>query len=153
MNKLSWNKTIKHVLASFLKKDLGSKFIPASILYKSTADRYQPVSYPDGPITARCRFIKNASWDSFGVDPCQKGFAFRTANWKHKLFPSYVCLQNHCSLEYINERRRQWYDCAYVLALIVCKWHYSFSNLAASFSYYLLCRSTKLHLMFIRICS
>ena len=36
--------------------------IPASILYKSIADRYRPVSYPDGPITARYRFIKNAYW-------------------------------------------------------------------------------------------
>ena len=35
---------------------------PASILYKSIADRYRPVSYPDGPITARYRFIKNAYW-------------------------------------------------------------------------------------------
>ena len=26
---------------------------PASILYKSTAGRYRPISYPDGPITAR----------------------------------------------------------------------------------------------------
>ena len=32
---------------------------PASILYKSIAGRYRPVSYPDGPITARYRFIKN----------------------------------------------------------------------------------------------
>ena len=31
---------------------------PASILYKSIAGRYRPVSYPDGPITARYRFIK-----------------------------------------------------------------------------------------------
>ena len=37
--------------------------IPASIFYKSIAGRYRPVSYPDGPITARCRFIKNAYWD------------------------------------------------------------------------------------------
>ena len=36
---------------------------PASILYKSTAGRYRPVSYPDGPITARYRFIKNAYWE------------------------------------------------------------------------------------------
>ena len=35
---------------------------PASILYKSIAGRYRPVSYPDGPIMARYRFIKNASW-------------------------------------------------------------------------------------------
>ena len=33
---------------------------PASILYKSIAGRYRPVSYPDGPITVRYRFIKNA---------------------------------------------------------------------------------------------
>ena len=31
--------------------------IPASILYKSTAGRYRPVSYTDGPITARYRFM------------------------------------------------------------------------------------------------
>ena len=37
--------------------------IPASSLYKSTEGRYRPVSYPDGPITARYRFIKNAYWD------------------------------------------------------------------------------------------
>ena len=36
---------------------------PASILYKSTVGRYRPVSYPDGPITARYRFIKNAYWE------------------------------------------------------------------------------------------
>ena len=36
---------------------------PVSILYKSIAGRYRPVSYPDGPITARYRFIKNAYWE------------------------------------------------------------------------------------------
>ena len=41
----------------------GSDDTQVSILYKSTAGRYRPVSYPDGPITACCRFIKNASWD------------------------------------------------------------------------------------------
>ena len=35
---------------------------PASILYKSIAVRYRPVSYPVGPISARYRFIKNAYW-------------------------------------------------------------------------------------------
>ena len=30
---------------------------PASILYKSTAGRYRPVSYPDGPIMAHYRFM------------------------------------------------------------------------------------------------
>ena len=38
--------------------------IPAGILYKSTAGRYRPDSYPDWPITTRCRFIKNAYWDA-----------------------------------------------------------------------------------------
>ena len=37
---------------------------PASILYKSIAGRYRSVSYPDGPITARYRFIKNAYWEA-----------------------------------------------------------------------------------------
>ena len=36
---------------------------PASILHKSTARRLRPVSYPDGPLTARCRFMKNAYWE------------------------------------------------------------------------------------------
>ena len=36
---------------------------PVGILYKSIMGRYRPVSYPDGPITARYRFIKNASWE------------------------------------------------------------------------------------------
>ena len=31
---------------------------PASTLYKSIAGRNRPVSYPDGPITARYRFMK-----------------------------------------------------------------------------------------------
>ena len=35
---------------------------PVSILHKSIAGRYRPVRIADGPITARCRFIKNASW-------------------------------------------------------------------------------------------
>ena len=39
---------------------------PANILNKSIAGRYRPVSYPDGPITARYRFIKNAYWDDTG---------------------------------------------------------------------------------------
>ena len=35
---------------------------PVSILHKSIAGRYRPVRVADGPITARCRFMKNASW-------------------------------------------------------------------------------------------
>ena len=41
----------------------GIPAAPASILHKSIAGRYRPVRVADGPITARCRFIKNASWD------------------------------------------------------------------------------------------
>ena len=41
---------------------------PVSILYKPIAGRYRPVRVADGPITARYRFIKSASW---AVDiPC-----------------------------------------------------------------------------------
>ena len=35
---------------------------PVSILYKSIAGRYRPVRAAGGPITARYKFIKNASW-------------------------------------------------------------------------------------------
>ena len=53
-----WNNISNCRLLNFLPS------IPAGILYKSTAGRYRPVSYPGGPITARCRFIKNAYWDA-----------------------------------------------------------------------------------------
>ena len=45
-------------------KCLGVKAgaVPVSILYKSIAGSYRPVRVADGPITARYRFIKNASW-------------------------------------------------------------------------------------------
>ena len=39
---------------------------PVSILYKSKASRYRPIRVADGPITARYRFIKNASWLNAG---------------------------------------------------------------------------------------
>ena len=32
-------------------------YFPASIFHKSIAGHYRPVSYPDGPITARYRFM------------------------------------------------------------------------------------------------
>ena len=35
---------------------------PVSILYKSIVGRYRPVRVGDGPVMARYRFIKNASW-------------------------------------------------------------------------------------------
>ena len=43
-----------------MKNDLS--IYPVSILHKSIAGRNRPVRVADGPITARCRFIKNASW-------------------------------------------------------------------------------------------
>ena len=45
----------------FFSDPSNKKNIPASILYKSIAGRYRPVRVADGPITARYRFIKNAS--------------------------------------------------------------------------------------------
>ena len=41
---------------------------PESILYKSIAGRYRPVRVADGPITARNRFIKNATWVPLFID-------------------------------------------------------------------------------------
>ena len=52
--------------------------IPVSILYKSIAGRYRPVRVADGPITARYRFIKNASWDMVGTH-----MGFSTSSVKH----------------------------------------------------------------------
>ena len=49
----------------FLFKGVWLVFIgifPVGILYKFIAGRYRPVRVTDGPITARYRFIKNASW-------------------------------------------------------------------------------------------
>ena len=40
------------------------------VLHKSIAGRYRPISYPDGPISARCRFICNASWDFILRNSC-----------------------------------------------------------------------------------
>ena len=41
----------------------GAEHIPVSILRKSISGRHRPVRVADGPMTARCRFTKNASWD------------------------------------------------------------------------------------------
>ena len=38
------------------KKKKRNRIFPASILRKSTSGRHRPVSYPDGPMTARYRF-------------------------------------------------------------------------------------------------
>ena len=49
-------------LESFRLAISSLTYFPVSILYKSIAGRYRPVRVADGPITARFRFIKNASW-------------------------------------------------------------------------------------------
>ena len=63
---------VKVIEDSILAFDTGTKDIniaddfkinSVSILYKSIAGRYRPVRVADGPITARYRFIKNASWE------------------------------------------------------------------------------------------
>ena len=36
---------------------------PVSIQHKSIVGRHRPIRVAHGPITARCRFIKNASWE------------------------------------------------------------------------------------------
>ena len=54
---------------------------PVSILYKSIAGRYRPVRVADGPITARCRFIKNASW------VLEQGPSVKLASCKSALTP------------------------------------------------------------------
>ena len=51
----------KHSCPKAHKEENRNKH-PVSILHKSIAGRYRPVRVADGPITARCRFMKNASW-------------------------------------------------------------------------------------------
>ena len=50
------------IVFPLMVKFLGRHSFPVSIIYKSKAGRYRPVRVADGPITARSRFIKNASW-------------------------------------------------------------------------------------------
>ena len=47
--------SLSHVEIGWLWTHFITTF-PASILRKSTSGRHQPVSYPDGPMTARYRF-------------------------------------------------------------------------------------------------
>ena len=56
---------------------------PPSILYKSIADRYRAISYPDGPISARYRFIKNAYWNQ----ACSSSYLWSTFLGPMKLIP------------------------------------------------------------------
>ena len=69
------------------------------MLYQSIADRYRPVSYLDGPITARYRFIKTTYWVMcFRVCeiiillrtwPSNQGYTGAKVNYKdHAMFPT-----------------------------------------------------------------
>ena len=62
---LSWKITLCPARASNAIHMYKSCKCPVSILYKSIAGRYRPIRVADGPITARYRFIKNASWEGF----------------------------------------------------------------------------------------
>ena len=56
-----FNKSLLQVPVVTGRKPKSSRD-PVSILHKSVAGRYRSITYPDGSITARYRFIKNASW-------------------------------------------------------------------------------------------
>ena len=49
----------------FMLCNILIRTIPVSILYKSITGHYRPIRVADEPITARYRFIKNASWDIY----------------------------------------------------------------------------------------
>ena len=56
-NHSSWNHfCFKNCQCYFMFSIILNRVGPASILRKSTSGRYRPVSYPDGPMTARYRF-------------------------------------------------------------------------------------------------
>ena len=58
-----WANREGHDWTAQMYRLIGNVPSPVSILHKSTAGRYRPARYPDGPITARCRFLKNANWE------------------------------------------------------------------------------------------
>ena len=62
---------------------------PVSILYKSTAGRSRPVSYPDGPITARYRFIKNTSWEGCASGALSYSYVRSSSN-KSSFYSLYI---------------------------------------------------------------
>ena len=63
--------------------------VQASILYKSIAGHHRPVSYPDGPIMARYRFIKNAYWS----DVCTRNIGLYRYNNLELYIPLESCKQ------------------------------------------------------------
>ena len=70
----------------------ASPHFPVSILYKSIAGRYRPVRVADGPITARYRFIKNASRVQAYNSVCNWGI---TNNFEIASVHSYLSSLDH----------------------------------------------------------
>ena len=58
----SWRKISAFSFKKKKKKERNNN--PVSILRKSISGRHRPVRVADGPMTARCRFTKNASWET-----------------------------------------------------------------------------------------
>ena len=74
---------------------------PVNILYKSIAGRYRPGRVADGQITARCRFIKNASWVAACVPPTKlisggRSPEFVAPYWRPVDWNQYIDLYNDC---------------------------------------------------------
>ena len=75
-NAYRWNKLYMRCLLNrpTIKNSENARALPkhqkkdiATILHKSIASRYRTVRVADGPITARYRFIINASWGEMGT--------------------------------------------------------------------------------------
>ena len=91
---------------------------PVSILYKSIAGRYRPVSYPDGPITARYRFIKNAYWVVVTPTPYTTVFIAYADNKSlhiNAVRSRYFWL---CILYYLKKKSVLWYYDSYYATII-----------------------------------
>ena len=69
-NYIGTSKNMKRTNEAIKTRTAKVNTIPSKHSYKSPAGRYRPVSYPDGPMTARCRFIKNAYWVCVGITQC-----------------------------------------------------------------------------------
>ena len=81
-----------HTIKCINGKQMRRWDFPVSIHYKSIAGRYRPVRVADGPITARYRFIKNASW----VCACVRWiwiYAFCTCSMTFLLVAAHLIVQ------------------------------------------------------------
>ena len=89
--------------------DTGNRSYPVNILYKFIAGRYRPVRVADGPITARYRYIKDASpHRSDSNEYTQHTFARYkkkiSLNYPHIVFGGNLCgLQNVFDSSMVNE--------------------------------------------------